>query len=137
MLKLLTARAGALRECLCDTVLSNKGDTAVIVPKYLTLQTELQLIHAAPANGSFRINVLSTQRLADTIFETAGRADLIRVDDKGRVMLVRRAFDTVKDRLNVYAGMSGRQGFPQDIIKRRFPARKRETAIEFPETRTM
>ena len=117
MLKMLTARAGALRECLCDTVLSNKGDTAVIVPKYLTLQTELQLVHAAPANGSFRINVLSVQRLADTIFETAGRTDLIRVDDKGRVMLVRRAFDAVSDRLSVYAGMKGRPGFPLRAAK--------------------
>ena len=117
MLTLLTARAGALRECLSQTVLSNKGDAAVIVPKYLTLQTELQLVHAAPANGSFRINVLSTQRLADTIFETAGKADLVRVDDKGRVMLVRRAFDAVSDRLSVYAGMKGRPGFPLRAAK--------------------
>lgn len=116
MIRLLTGRPEFAAEALVtETARALKGgagDVYIIVPKQLTLQTELTLIRALEPGGSFRLNVMSPERLCARIFETAGRPDTEKVDDRGRVMLARRALNDCEKDLTVYSGAGHRRGFP-------------------------
>ena len=87
------------------------GDQIVVVPKQLTLQTERALLAALSLKGSFRLQVLSPERLCGRIFEAAGQPDGVRVDERGRVMLARAAVNAVDGRLKLYRGAARRRGF--------------------------
>ena len=83
----------------------------IVVPKQLTLQTERDLLAALGLKGSFDLQVLSPERLCARIFEAAGQPEGVRVDERGRVMLVRRAVEAAGDRLRVYRNLNHRRGF--------------------------
>ncbi len=116
MIRLLTGRpehaAAALINETARALKSGAGDVYIVVPKQLTLQTELTLIRELEPGGSFRLNVLSPERLCARIFETAGRPGTEKVDDRGRVMLARRALNDCSKELSVYSGAGHRRGFP-------------------------
>ena len=116
MIRILTGRPeraeGALIAEAKKALDNGDGAVYVVVPKQLTLQTELTLIRALEPGGSFRLNVLSPERLCARIFETGGRPERERVDDRGRVMLARRALNACSAKLEVYSGAGHRRGFP-------------------------
>lgn len=116
MIRLLTGRPEHAQAALINetarALKSGAGDVYIVVPKQLTLQTELTLIRELEPGGSFRLNVLSPERLCARIFETAGRPSAEKVDDRGRVMLARRALNACKKQLSVYSGAGHRRGFP-------------------------
>lgn len=85
----------------------------VVVPKQLTLQTERMLLSALNLRGSFQLQVLSPERLCGRIFESAGQPAGVRVDERGRVMLVRAAVREVDARLRLYRGAEDRRGFAE------------------------
>ena len=84
----------------------------VVVPKQLTLQTERVLLIALHLKGSFQLQVYSPERLCGRIFESAGAPDGVRIDERGRVMLVRSTIRACGDRLRLYRGAEHRRGFP-------------------------
>ncbi len=69
----------------------------IVVPRQLTLFTERLLLNGLKLRGSFRLRVLSPARLCTQIFEAVGSPDGIRVDEQGRVMLVRQAMRQLRD----------------------------------------
>ena len=101
-----TALLGALRQAV-----DGGGTAVIVVPKQLTLQTERMLLSALNLRGSFQLQVLSPERLCGRIFEAAGQPDGVRVDERGRVMLVRAAVKAVEPRLKLYRGAQNRRGF--------------------------
>ena len=115
MLRLLTGRNRALGPALLREVgdaLKTEGDALyVVVPKQLTLETELFLLEGLSLRGSFRLRVLSPERLCGLIFDAAGRPAGARVDDRGRVMLVSRAMKSLEGELTLYRGAQARRGF--------------------------
>ena len=82
----------------------------IIVPKQLTLLTERMLLGGLKLRGSFRLRVLSPARLCALIFDEAGMPEGVRVDDRGRVMLVRRAIHAAEG-LSIYKNADRRRGF--------------------------
>jgi len=82
----------------------------IVVPKQLTLFTERLLLSGLKLRGSFRLRVLSPARLCTQIFEAAGMPQGVRVDERGRVMLVRRAIRDCEN-LTVYKNADRRRGF--------------------------
>lgn len=86
------------------------GTQYIIVPKQLTLLTERLLLGGLKLRGSFRLRVLSPARLCSLIFESAGTPAGVRIDDRGRVMLVRQAIRSARD-LTIYKNADRRRGF--------------------------
>ena len=101
----------AMLEALRASMNAYSGAHIVVVPKQLTLQTERTLLRALDLPGSFRLQVLSPERLCGRIFESAGLPDGARVDERGRVMLVRQAIREAGDALRLYRGAEHRRGF--------------------------
>ncbi len=92
-------------------------DLFIIVPRQLTLLTERMLIREMHLRGSFRLRVMSPARLCSLIFQSAGAPGGVRVDDRGRVMLVRAALRDIEDQLTVYKNARRRRGFAEKCAK--------------------
>ena len=103
----------AMTDLLRRSMAQGDKDHIIVVPKQLTLQTERTLLAALSLKGSFRLQVLSPERLCGRIFEAAGQPDGTRVDERGRIMLVRAAVHSVDDRLKLYHGAARRRGFAE------------------------
>jgi len=114
MLNVYTGRSRLLAPALIEAVRAAEAPTQlVIVPKQLTLQTERTLLERLNLRGSFRIQVMSAERLCLRIFEAAGKPEGTRIDDRGRVMLVRAAIRACGENLTIYRGAERRRGFPE------------------------
>ena len=116
MLQVHTGANRLLADALIDRVgQALAGEDAVqyiVVPKQLTLLTERLLLSGLKLRGSFRLRVLSPARLCTLIFEEAGMPQGVRVDDRGRVMLVRRAIHAAQG-LTIYKNADRRRGFAE------------------------
>ena len=76
---------------------ADEGDIYVVVPRQLTLLTERTLLSGLKLRGSFRLRVIAPARLCAEIFAAAGGLGGVRVDERGRVMLVRRALLAMRE----------------------------------------
>ncbi len=115
-MRIYTGRSRLMEPALIEILRRGMADSQaeaqiVVVPKQLTLQTERTLLRALHLPGSFSLQVLSPERLCGRIFEAAGQPDGVRVDERGRVMLVRAAARQVDERLKLYRGAVNRRGF--------------------------
>ena len=102
---------GALLKVLREGMNTPAEVHLVVVPKQLTLQTERTLLKALALPGSFDVQVTSPERLCGRIFEAAGLPEGVRVDERGRVMLVRAAVRSVREKLRLYRDAEQRRGF--------------------------
>ena len=102
--------SGALVQKIGAALDAEDATQYIVVPKQLTLLTERLLLRELKLPGSFRLRVLSPARLCALVFEAAGHPDGVRVDERGRVMLVRRAIRSAGE-LTVYRNADRRRGF--------------------------
>ena len=120
-IRYVTGRVGTLEKQLLEDLsarLAQGADTLyIIVPQYLTLEMELKLIGALALEGSFRLQVLSFDRLSHRVFECAGKPERTLVDDQGRVMLMMRALGELDDELKLYGGARNRSGFAEKCVQ--------------------
>jgi ATP-dependent helicase/nuclease subunit B len=120
MLTYFTGRAravrGALFRALKDAMAQGDHPVLLIVPAQYTLEAELDAVDELNLTGSFRLQVLSPQRLHQRVFEAAGRPARVRIDVEGRVMLLQRAADRLSDELRWYRGASRRPGFAERAV---------------------
>ena len=113
MLNVYTGRSRLLSEALVECIrASNEETELIVVPKQLTLETEQLVLSGLKLKGSFRIQVMSAERLCARIFDAAGVPDGARIDDRGRVMLVRAAVRAAEEKLTIYRSAELRRGFP-------------------------
>ena len=89
----------------------------IVVPRQLTLLTERMLIRGMKLRGSFRMRVLSPARLCSLIFDETGVPSSLRIDERGRVMLVRCAIRDCSDQLTIYKNAHRRKGFAEKCAK--------------------
>ncbi len=95
---------------------ADEGDIYVVVPRQLTLLTERTLLSGLKLRGSFRLRVIAPARLCAEIFAAAGGLGGVRVDERGRVMLVRRALRE-SEGLSVYRNAWRRRGFAEKCAR--------------------
>lgn len=116
MLRIITGRAYEARRALIERVRGalngpDEGGILVVVPAQYTLEAERMLLGESGVRGSFRLQVLSPQRLCQRVFDGAGWPEGARIDDQGRVMLLEAAAARHKKELMWYRGAAGRRGF--------------------------
>ena len=85
----------------------------VLVPEQYTLQSEMEIIDALDIAGSFRLQVMSPARLFSRIFSEAGSPGPVRIDERGRVMLMHAALKSLSRELSWYRGAQHRPGFAE------------------------
>ena len=117
MLRYLTgprrALAPRLYEELREALASGRESLLVLVPEQYTLEAERELMDALNLPGSFRLQVLSPGRLCRLAFEQAGYPQPVRIDERGRVMLLHDALSRLGNELTWYRGAQHRRGFTE------------------------
>jgi len=109
--------AGALIERIGRALAAEDRAQYIVVPRQLTLLTERMLISGLKLRGSFRMRVLSPARLSSLIFDETGVPSNVRIDERGRVMLVRAAIRDLRDHLTIYKNAERRRGFAEKCAK--------------------
>ncbi len=104
--------AGALVRSVGDALAAGDDPLYIVVPRQLTLLTERLLLDGLRLPGSFRLRVLSPARLCALIFDEAGAPEGVRVDERGRVLLMRRAIRACEG-LTIYKNAGRRRGFAE------------------------
>lgn len=117
-IRYLTGRASAVKPRLYEELraalnASEEHPLIVLVPEQYTLQSEMEIIDALNISGSFRLQVLSPARLFSRIFSEAGAPEAVRIDERGRVMLMHSALKTLSRELIWYRGAQHRPGFAE------------------------
>ena len=87
----------------------------LIVPEQYTLQAETEIVERLRLPGYFDIDVLSPSRLRDRVFERAGQPQRVRIDERGKCMVLSAALEDLQDDLLFYRGAGGRAGFVQRL----------------------
>ena len=87
----------------------------LIVPEQYTLQAETEIVEGLRLPGYFDIDVLSPSRLRDRVFERAGQPQRVRIDERGKCMVLSAALEDLQDDLLFYRGAGGRTGFVQRL----------------------
>lgn len=85
----------------------------VLVPEQYTLQSEMEITDALEISGSFRLQVMSPARMFSRIFSEAGSPEPVRIDERGRVMLMHAALKSLTRELSWYRGAQHRPGFAE------------------------
>ncbi len=115
MLTVLTGRSRRLWPRVLEEVGQAHGSGAkrllVITPDQYTLQAELDLINQLHLPGLLNIIVLSPSRLLTQIFALAGSPQRVRVDGRGKAMVLLDVLQGARKELMFYGGAVGRRGF--------------------------
>lgn len=83
----------------------------LLTPDQYTLQAELELVTRLNLPGLLRAEVLSPSRLMQRVFALAGAPQRVRVDARGKAMVLSDVLRLHKKELLYYAGAANRPGF--------------------------
>jgi len=89
----------------------------LLVPEQYTLQAELELIQRLDKPGFFDLEVLSPTRLTHRVFEEAGSPPRVRIDVRGKRMVLRCALEEMGADLRFYRRAASRAGFVDKLIE--------------------
>lgn len=116
----VVGRAGAmlpaLARCAREAILLDR-ELIILVPRQLTLETEIALFDALGIEGSFRLQICSTARFLARVFEETGAPEGERIDEQGRAMALYRAASACAGELVWYKDAFHRRGFSQRALK--------------------
>lgn len=87
----------------------------LLVPEQFTLQAELELTERLQLKGFFSIQVFSPTRLAQRVFEYAGSPQRIRIDSRGKSMLLRLILEEQAEALTFYRNAARSAGFIEKL----------------------
>lgn len=83
----------------------------LITPDQFTLQAELELVDRLDLPGLLTIEVLSPSRLLTRVFSLAGSPQRVRVDARGKAMMLADVLRQSAWELAFFGGSAGRRGF--------------------------
>ncbi len=107
MLKLVlgasgTGKSNYLMDRICER--AQRGEKSILlVPEQFTSSTESRIYQALGDEGSGFVESYSFSSLAEKLLRTYGGAAVQSLTDAGRVVLVRRAVESVSDHLRLYS----------------------------------
>ncbi len=101
-------------ECT-QNALDNQKEVFLLVPQHYTLLMEKEMMRALHQKGFFSVTVLSPLRLSQRVFEQTGDDRRVRIDKRGKAMVVLGALLTIKEQLLYYQSAITKQGFASQI----------------------
>lgn len=102
------AEIGAARSCGAERLL-------LMTPDQYTLTAELELIDHLRLPGLLGLEVLSPARLRTRVFAQCGSPARVRVDARGKAMMLSEALRVSRGELAHYGGAALRRGFAQKL----------------------
>ena len=120
MLKFIYGRAATgksfkIIKDICADVLNGK-DTVLLVPEQFTFESERALLKELGNRASTDVSVLSFTRLYDEVSRNVGGRVANNITEGDKVLLMNRAFKSVKDKLAVWGKYVNSPRFTQNLI---------------------
>ena len=114
------AGSGKTFRCLTEirhalSVSQEGAPLLLVAPKQTTYQLERQFLEYASIPGYTRLFILSFERLAHFIFESAGKPSPRLLDEEGRIMVLRSLLVRSRDQLRIFRASSKLTGFAQQL----------------------
>ena len=122
MIRLITGRAGCGKSSRLMNELrreSAKGTAGMIflVPEQNSHETERRLAEVCGDTLSRYAEVLTFSRMTDRVLSETGMANMPVLDKGGRILMMSRALRSVKGRLKVYANVTERHEFLEELLR--------------------
>ncbi len=86
-----------------------------VVPEQYSMETQKEILNLHPRGGCFNIEVTSLTRLAHTVFEELGIAELNVMDDLGQTLVIRKVLEEKREQLKVYQSKTSMMGFTEKV----------------------
>jgi len=102
-----------IRESLCAA--PEGPPLLLITPKQTTYLLERQLLSDPALPGYTRLQILSFERLAHSIFKSLGRASPEMLDEQGRLMVLRAILAKKRNTLKLFRASARLNGFAQQL----------------------
>ena len=87
----------------------------IIVPEQSTLKMQRDVVAAHPHHAVMNIDVVSFERLSHRVFEEMGIKDADLLNDTGKVLILRKILEEVRDDLLVYKRKVHMPGFASEM----------------------
>lgn len=87
----------------------------IIVPEQATLQMQKAVVMAHPKGACMNIDVVSFARLALVVFAKLGMDESNVLDDTGKVLVLKRVLEMLKDDLTFYKSKARQIGFIDEV----------------------
>jgi ATP-dependent helicase/nuclease subunit B len=96
-------KTGYVRQLVADRINGGEEDFIIIVPEQFSYATEKSMLEKVGTNGMLKLEVLSFSRLAELVFEAAGKKNnKPPVDDGVRILTMSLALESMSDKLNIF-----------------------------------
>lgn len=95
----------------------NHEKAYLVVPEQFTLQSDIHLLEALHINASMDIRVKSFSSLANEVLGRVGTGGRVYLNEIGRELLVRQAFEDKREALRFFAADSSNTGVVSAITK--------------------
>lgn len=87
----------------------------LVIPEQSSITAQKDIIDMSPVKGILNIDILSFNRLAHRIFESAGGEAADLIDDSGKNLIIRHIADDIKGELSVLGGELKKSGYVAEI----------------------
>ena len=111
-----TANRDLILKRLARDVSEEKPGRILMVPEFISHDTERRLCMAAGDTASRFAEVLSFTRLANRVSATEGRASMECLDDGGRVVAMAAAARQLHSKLKAYAAVETKPEFLTELV---------------------
>lgn len=106
----------------------------ILVPEQYTFRTEQNVLQKLPVSSLLQVSILSFNSLVRKVLNTVGGATHNLISDTGKVMLLSKAMNDVRDELTLFKNVSRKPGFVEiakDLVEefRRFDVDMEKFAV--------
>ena len=120
-LKFIYGRSGSGKTTYCIEEIKNKLNEdkktplILLVPEQYTFEAEKRLSKYIDKDPYFRARVLSFKTMSNIVFTECGGLTHIHMEPGGRVMLIYKIIESLKDELKIFSTAASQQGFVSNI----------------------
>jgi ATP-dependent helicase/nuclease subunit B len=120
-LKFIYGRSGSGKTTYCIEEIKNKlkedkrTPLILLVPEQYTFQAEKRLSEHIDKDPYFRARVLSFKTMSNIVFTECGGLTHVYMEPGGRVMLIYKIIEKLKDELKIFSTAASQQGFVSNI----------------------
>jgi ATP-dependent helicase/nuclease subunit B len=89
----------------------NNEKSFLIVPEQFTMESESELSRRLKSGVLLNVEVISFERLAFRLVDNMRGISAVKIDDHGKIMVLRRLFNHYKDEMQIFKRATNKEGF--------------------------
>ena len=121
MLRFVLGRANSgksdyIYDSIAGDILKGSASVILMVPEQGSFENERKLVTRLGASGSSSVEVMTFTRLSELVFEELGEDNRTPMEESGRIIMMCRALDSVRQSLKLYGRQAASPEFISSVI---------------------